>query len=392
MQKGLLCILILGTFTVGTAELIITGILELISADLHTQESLVGQLITIYALSFALGAPFLARVTARFERKKVLLISLSIFIAGNLLSAVGHSFLMLSIVRSLTALAAALFIVVTLSTAVRLADPKHRGKTLGLVYMGFSAANVFGVPLGTFIGVSFGWRFAFWMIVLGSAACFLFIWAAFPAIKPEPAAENHSIAKLLKNREMIILLSITILLLSAHYIVYGFISPFMTGAGHSLEAVGIILLVAGVSGTLGSAAGGSITDRAGSKKTLAWACIFLIGSMILLKASLPSLFLFGAVVFIWNLVMWATNPAIQAALIHAEPASGDLALSLNMSALNIGIGLGALFGGTVVHSGQLYAAPLITAVITIIALYLLKWVNPHDAEQQVTAKKIDPTM
>lgn len=385
MKKGLLFIFIMGTFIVGTAELIITGLLELIADDLHTKKSLVGQLITIYAISFAIGAPVLARMTSRFERKKVLLVSLLIFIIGNLLSALSGSFLMLAIVRPLTALSAAAFIVITISTAARMAAPGSQGKILGLVYMGFSAANVFGVPLGTFIGISLGWRSAFWMIVLGSVVCFLLIFFALPSIKASGEGENHSISNLLKNRETTTLLMITTLLLAAHYIVYSYISPFMTEAGYSLESVSFILLIAGIAGTVGSGAGGGITDWAGSRKTLTFACLLFIGSMLLLKTSLSSVVFFTAIVFIWNFVMWATNPAIQSALIDVELGGGDLALSLNMSALNIGIGLGALLGGGIVQSGLLHAAPLLTAGLTLIPLILLKWVNPHRAAKNSTA-------
>ncbi|WP_164525407.1 MFS transporter [Siminovitchia acidinfaciens] len=383
MKKGLLIIFIMGTFVVGTAELIITGILELIAVDLHTKESLVGQLITIYAVSFAIGAPLLAGMTAKYERKRVLLVSLFMFIIGNLLSALSVSFLMLAIVRPLTALSAAAFIVVTMSTAARMADPGSQGKILGLVYMGFSAANVFGVPLGTFIGISLGWRSAFWMIVLGSVICFLLIFLVFPSIKSEGTSESHSITRLIKNREVTNLLVITTLLLAAHYIVYSYISPFMTGAGYSLEAVSFILLVAGVAGTVGAGAGGGITDWAGSKKTLTAACILFIGSMLLLKASLSVLLFFAAIVFIWNFVMWSTNPALQAALINVDPRAGELALSLNMSALNLGIGLGALLGGAIVHSGLLLAAPLLAAGLAVIPFIQLKWVNPHPAAKNV---------
>jgi len=369
----------LSTFVVGTAELIITGILELIAEDLHVTESLVGQLITIYAVSFAIGAPLLARMTAKIDRKKVLMGAMLLFIGGNLLSALSSSYAMLAIIRAITAFAGAAFIVVTLSTAARMAHPGKQGKILGLVYMGFSAANVFGVPLGTYIGISAGWRSTFWFITFSSVVCFFMIAAVVPRIPGVAAVEKQSMLHVFKNREITVLLSITTLLLAAHYIVYSYISPLMTGAGYSLEMVSFILLVAGVAGTIGSGAGGSLTDRIGPKKALTAACFLFILSMLFLRISLPFLLFFTLIVFVWNFVMWLTNPAIQSALIQVKPESGDLVLSLNMSALNIGIGLGALIGGTIVHTGYLLASPFATAVLAAVSLILLKKVNPRPA-------------
>ncbi len=180
MKNRLLYIFIMSTFVVGTIELIIAGILELIAQDLQVSQSLIGQLITIYALAFAIGSPLLAKWTAHFERKKVLLSSLFIFIGGNLLSALSYSYMMLASARIITALSAALFIVVTLSTTAKLSDQQNQGKTLGLVYMGFSAANIFGVPLGTYIGITLGWRSTFWLITALSIVCFLLIAIFFP--------------------------------------------------------------------------------------------------------------------------------------------------------------------------------------------------------------------
>ncbi|CAM4181822.1 MFS transporter [Lederbergia lenta] len=372
MQKRLLFIFIMSTFVVGTVELIITGILELIAADLQVSKSLSGQLITIYAFSFAIGAPILAIKTAKLERKIVLLISLAIFIGGNILSALSPSYFMLAGVRIITALAAALFIVVVLSTAAKLAHPSKQGRILGLVYMGFSAANVFGVPFGTYIGSTFGWRSTFWLIATLSIICFILIALFLPKTEGATANEKMPFKALLKNREVVSLLSITTIWLAAHYVVYSYISPMMTDSGYSLATVSFILLLAGVAGTSGTAVGGSLSDLIGSKRTLWIAGSLFMIALLFLRLSLPYILLFSIVIFIWNFAQWSTNPAIQSALININPKNAELSLSLNMSALNIGIGLGALIGGIIIHNGGLHFAPFIAAAMTIIPLILIK--------------------
>nr|WP_144921451.1 MFS transporter [Paenibacillus bovis] len=375
MKKRLLFLFIMSTFVVGTVELIIAGILELVASDLHISESLSGQLITIYAFSFAIGAPILSVKTAKLERKKVLLTSLLIFIVSNIISALSTSYLMLAIVRVITALSAAVFIVVVLSTAAKLADPAKQGRILGLVYMGFSAANVFGVPAGTYVGVAFGWRSTFWLIATLSIICFVLIMILLPKTEGEQEASKIKMTSAFKNQQVMALLSITTILLAAHYIVYSYISPLMTNAGHSLSAVSFILLLAGIAGTIGTSAGGSASDIFGPKKSLLVACIVFSLMMLLLRVSLPFIFLFSVIVFIWNFVQWSTNPAIQYALIHINPRASELALSLNMSALNIGIGLGALIGGIIIEQDGLLYAPFISAAMVIIPIILLRYVK-----------------
>lgn len=390
MKRFTLFIFILSTFVVGTAELIIAGLLEVISADLHIKEAVVGQLITIYAISFAVGAPVLTHFTAKIERKKVLLSSLSVFIGGNILFASGDSFLFLAIVRAITAFSAAAFITVTLASAAKMADPGKQGKILGLVYMGFSAANVFGVPLGTYIGIMATWRAAFWMITLAAAGCFLLILFTIPSIKGHESTGLQAIRQTVQNPAIIGLLTTTTLLLAAQYVVYAYISPLMTGTGHSLEAVSFLLLIAGISGTIGSGIGGGLTDTFGTRRMLLSAIVIFIGGMLLMQTSLPYLWALALNVFIWNGVMWATNPAIQSALINVNPAGGELALSLNMSALNIGIGGGAMLGGTIVHYDLLYYAPFIAAAVSFIPLFYLKKILPREAEDQPVSQRTAP--
>ena len=305
----------------------------------------------------------------------MLLASLFVFICGTTFSAMSTSYMMLIGIRVITALSAALFIVVTLSTAARLAHPAKQGRILGLVYMGFSGANVFGVPLGTYIGFTFGWRSTFWLITVLSIICFVLIALFLP--KTEGANEKESIPfnTVFKNRQIRTLLIITTIVLAAHYIVYAYISPLMTGAGYTLSTVSLILLIAGVAGTSGTIIGGSMADLVGSKRTLLAACTLFIISMLFLHAALPFIFLFSMVVFVWNFVQWSTSPAIQYSLININPKAAELALSLNMSALNIGIGLGALVGGIINHNGGLDYAHFISATMVLIPILLLLYLK-----------------
>lgn len=154
-------ILAVTTFAVGLVELIVGGILPNIAEDLHVSLATAGQLITIFALVYAISAPVLLSLTAKVERKRLFLISLFIFTLGNLMTFFSTTFIIVLIARIFTAMSTALVIVLSLTITTKIVEPRHRAKALGLVFMGVSSALVIGVPMGIFITEAFGWRAVF---------------------------------------------------------------------------------------------------------------------------------------------------------------------------------------------------------------------------------------
>ena len=159
---------ILSVFIVGMVEMMVAGIMNLMSQDLHVSEAVVGQLVTLYALTFAICGPLLVKLTHRFASRSVLLWALIIFIFGNGLISIAPHFAIIVVGRILSSAAASLIIVKVLALTAMLTSAKNRGKMIGIVYTGFSGANVFGVPIGTVIGDWVGWRFTFLFIIVVS--------------------------------------------------------------------------------------------------------------------------------------------------------------------------------------------------------------------------------
>lgn len=157
---------IISVFIVGMVEMMVAGIMNLMSDDLGVSEAIIGQLVTLYALTFAICGPILVKLTNRYPARPVLLWTLVIFVVGNGIIAVAPNFTILVIGRILSSAAASLIIVKVLALTAMLTIPKNRGKMIGVVYTGFSGANVFGVPIGTMIGDWIGWRFTFVFIIV----------------------------------------------------------------------------------------------------------------------------------------------------------------------------------------------------------------------------------
>jgi MFS transporter, DHA1 family, inner membrane transport protein len=163
MDRRLL-VLAVGMFAVGTDNFVIAGILPSISASLNTSASAAGQMVSIYALSFAILAPVVAAVAGGWSRKFLLLSALGIFVVGNALSAVATGLNTVLISRALAGLGAAMFAPTALGAAASLVAHEKRGRALAIVTAGLAGATALGAPVGTFIGGLGGWRGTLWSV------------------------------------------------------------------------------------------------------------------------------------------------------------------------------------------------------------------------------------
>ena len=163
---------ILSIFIVGMVEMMVAGIMNLMSQDLHVSEAVVGQLVTMYALTFAICGPILVKLTNRFSSRPVLLWTLLIFIIGNGIIAVAPNFSILVVGRIISSAAAALIIVKVLAITAMLSAPENRGKMIGLVYTGFSGANVFCTNWNGYRRFS---RLALYISILNYCECYCWL-------------------------------------------------------------------------------------------------------------------------------------------------------------------------------------------------------------------------
>ncbi|REH74361.1 chloramphenicol resistance protein [Staphylococcus felis] len=363
----------LSIFIVGMVELVVAGIMNLMSADLNVSEAWIGQLVTIYAFTFALTGPILVKLTSRYSPKVVLLSAIVFFVVGNLLIALSPNFVILIIGRIISSAAAALIVVKILAVTVVLSRPEHRGKMLGIVYTGFSGSNVFGVPIGTLIGDWLGWRFTFGMIiavgVLAGILLAVYLPKQLTTHHEEPVTSTKQ--PLHHKREIFKLLSITFIVLTANSAAYIYINPLILSGDHTIQFVSLALLVIGIAGMLGTSMGGYLTDRLSPKKWLLISVSCFIAIMLILNQLWSTSIWLLLFLFIWHIIQWSTNPAIQSGLIDQAQGDHSHVMSWNMSALNAGIGFGALLGGIIVSHISLFATLYIASLLGVMALVIV---------------------
>lgn len=363
----------LSIFIVGMVELVVAGIMNLMSADLNVSEAWIGQLVTIYAFTFALTGPILVKLTSRYSPKVVLLSAIVFFVIGNLMIALSPNFVILIIGRIISSAAAALIVVKILAVTVVLSRPEHRGKMLGIVYTGFSGSNVFGVPIGTLIGDWLGWRFTFGMIiavgVLAGILLAVYLPKQLATHHEEPVTSTKQ--PLHHKREIFKLLSITFIVLTANSAAYIYINPLILSGDHTIQFVSLALLVIGIAGMLGTSMGGYLTDRLSPKKWLLISVSCFIAIMLILNQLWSTSIWLLLFLFIWHIIQWSTNPAIQSGLIDQAQGDHSHVMSWNMSALNAGIGFGALLGGIIVSHISLFATLYIASLLGVMALVIV---------------------
>ncbi|MFP7495259.1 MFS transporter [Terribacillus saccharophilus] len=341
-------ILAISVISVGLVELIVGGILPTIAADLGVSIGQAGQLITVFALVYAISGPVLYTLTANIERKKLLLLTMGLFVLGNVITYLSPSFLFVMIARVITAMSTALIIVLCLTIAAKIVQPQHRARAIGLIYMGISSALVFGVPIGIQISAVFGWRMLFLFIGLLGLLSMLLIAFTLGRIEVEQVQSLKSQLKALRNKKMLTAHLTMLFLLAGHYTIYAYFTPFLeTELGLNTQWVSICYFIFGIAAVGGGAFGGSLADKFGSKVSIILVVASFAVILFVLPFSTASFPLFLVVMVIWAALSWSLAPPLQNYIVETDSETSGIHQSFNNSALQIGISLGSLVGGVV---------------------------------------------
>lgn len=359
------------SFLVGTSENIIAGILDMVAGDMGVSVAAAGQLITVFSLAYAFGTPVLMAVTARMERRKLMLAALSLFFVGNIIAVTASGYLPLMGSRIILALSTGVFVVVALTVAAKLAQPGKQGSAIATLVMGFSTSLIIGVPLGRVIASAYDWKMIFAGIGLLGVLAMLAILRTIPKSEGEEPVPIRKQLSLLRSPKIAIALSITFFWIFGYSVVYTYISPYLlTITGMSERAVSIGLFAFGVASLIGSKLGGYSTDRWGAARTLTVGMLFHSGVLFLLSAFSQSAYIMFPLLMLWAFSAWSSGPTQQYYLMTLSPEASGIMLSLNTSVLQLAMAAGAGVGGIVVDSVSLSAVGWLGAVGVAIAAVL----------------------
>lgn len=376
------------SFAIGTAEFVIVGLIPIVANDLGVSLPSAGLLVSLYAMGVAIGAPLLTAVTGKVHRKVLLIALMALFTASNIMAWASPSFETLIAARILTGLAHGVFYSIATIIAAGLVPKEKAASAIAIMFTGLTVALVTGVPIGTLIGQSFGWRSTFIVVAsLGAVAILgtlIFVPHNIPASKPP---KLRQIANVLTHPRLMLAYTITAIGYGGSFVAFTYLAPILEEVtGFSATVVSGVLLLYGVSVAIGNLYGGKLVDRYGAIPALRYIFLALSIVLVALAFTASSKWLMLITVLIWGAVAFGNVPGLQFyAVTQAEryvPSAVDVASGLNIAAFNLGIAGGASIGGMIVARGSLIYTPLIAAIFVFFAFVLTTWAGFLDRKKQ----------
>ncbi len=371
-------ILTLSAFAIGTAEFVIAGILTQVAESLSITEGQAGHLITAYAMAIVIGGPILTLWLSRYDKRKVLIGLMVLFIAANLITAMSGNYTVLLISRIMAGLTQGPFYGIGAVVATRLVAKEMEGRAVGQMFAGLTLANVLGVPAGSWIGNQFGWSSTFFAVAVLGIVATIAITAVIPQQEKEAVRSFSSQIGAFRNKQLLASLMITMLGWVGFMTFYGYIAPVTEQvAGFDRSALTWILVVVGLGLVLGNSIGGKSADADLSRALVIWPAAMIIALLAVgFLASYPWPFVIAA--FIFGVVSFANVPPMQMRVMRHGGNAPELAATANISAFNVANAVGGIIGGVVVDSSLGAAAiPFAAIVIPAIGLAFIIWQEKH---------------
>ncbi|KAA3514315.1 MFS transporter [Agrobacterium rosae] len=368
--------LTIAAYAIGTTEFVIVGLLPTVANDLHITLPLAGLIVSVYALGVTFGAPVITALTGGINRKPLLLGLMALFIIGNTAAALSPSYEMLLVARVISAFAHGVFFSVGATIAADLVPENRRASAIAMMFMGLTVAIVTGVPLGTLIGQTFGWRATFWAVAALGVIALLGIAALLPGnLKKAPAASIMDQVRVLGSGRLLIVFGMTALGYGGTFVTFTFLASILQDiTGFAESTVSLVLVLYGLAIAAGNLGGGRIADR-DPVKALTWLFAFQALVLAVFTFTAPSAPAALVTLVALGFLSFASVPGLQLYVVQLakrfRPGAVDVASALNIAAFNLGIAVGAWIGGIVVASPLgLGATPWVGAILVAGALGL----------------------
>lgn len=346
-------ILSLANFTIGMGAFMVVGLLNPVSDSFGIAPATAGNLMIWYALGYAVLSPLLVSLTGSQGRRRVLTFAMLIFALSNVIAAVAPTPSILFASRILAAAGAGLITPVAAAVVAGLSPPDRQARALASVFFGLTVSQVLGVPIGSYIAFTFGWRVAFGVVVLLALPVSWLIWTRVPAGLSFAPVSLRDLGRVLINLRLMLAVFFTSFFLGSVYIVYTYVSPLLSETmGYGRDGITLILLIFGLGAVLGNLAGGQLADRVGPSRTLFVLALAQMAIMPWFSALPFDPAILIALCLIWALFGWSFMSAQQVRLIALDPASAPVLMSLNAAAIYVGAAIGSAIGaGIITYSG-----------------------------------------
>lgn len=383
-------VLISLSFMLGMSEFIVVGILPDIAAGLKVSEVTVGNLVSLFAFVYAPVTPLGSALSARFPRFATHLTLAGVFLIGNVLCAFAPNYGVLVVARILIALVSGTLVAIAMTYALDVTTEQYRTKFIAWVFSGFSIASVVGVPVGTWVANTFGWRWTFHLVNVLTVALIVLMVMVLP--------RNSRIVKigflpqfrLFFDRRIQLGVLAVVFGAAATYVFYTYPTPIMRDEVHVPEQyLSVGLVIFGAACLWSNLYGGKLADRGRGVEPLTHIRPIYCAHAVLMASLIVTHWVpvYGALLLVvLGMFMYLQNSASQVLYMdvasQSHPGSLNLAASLNSMSFNIGIAVGSAVGGLVnTHLGLMWLGP-VGAIFLLCAVGTTTLLRPFVARER----------
>jgi DHA1 family inner membrane transport protein len=380
--------LAIGAFGIGTTEFVIMGVLPEVASDFGVSIPTAGLLVTGYALGVMFGAPIMTALGTRVPRKRMLMLLMGLFVLGNLVSALAPVFGVMLVGRIVASLAHGAFFGIGSVVAAELVAPEKKAAAISMMFSGLTVANVIGVPLGTLVGQSAGWRVTFALVAALGVVGLLGVAKLVPEMpRPEGVHLRHELAAF-KSVQVLLAMAMTVLGFGGVFAAITYIAPMMAHVtGFADGSVTWLLVLFGLGMVGGNVIGGRYADRA-----LMPMLYVSLGGLALVLAlftvTAHSKVLAALTIVLIGALGFATVPPLQKRVLDHAHGAPTLASAANIGAFNLGNALSAWLGGIVIADGFGYTAPNWVGAVLAVSALLLAFVSATLERRETTSGPI----
>jgi DHA1 family inner membrane transport protein len=362
-----LAALFLGMFVLGSAELIVVGVLNLIAADLAISIPAAGTLVTANALGIAIGGPILTALTIKLDKRTVLIGTVILFILANLVPVLTTSYGLFVAARALAGALQGLFVAVGFVVGMSIVPPERMGRAISVIVSGIAVSATLGVPLGTLASQTLGWRGSFTAIVVLAGLALLAILALIPHVPSTGGSAAGQVRYAFAPRVLAVL-GLNCVVFASLFSALTYIVPFLERVtGISGALISAFLFAYGLATAVGSLGGGRFADQNAARAlvvattgtAVCLLALYLVGSVAILVA---------VVLLAWGLFAYGMVPSLQYRVVELAGPGGQLASSLPVSAANVGIAVGPVAGGVAISHFSPSATVLTGLIIAVLGI------------------------
>ncbi|MDU1528910.1 MAG: MFS transporter [Staphylococcus warneri] len=374
-NKMMFFIFMLGTFTVGMAEYVVTGLLTQISDDMHVSISSAGLLVSVYAISVAVIGPFMRIFTMKVHAHRLLPVLVAIFIVSNLVGMLAPNFNVLLLSRLMSAAMHAPFFGVCMSVAAAVAPPAKKPQAIALVQAGLTIAVMIGVPFGSFLGGLANWRVVFGIMIILAVITMLGMMKFTPHVSLSAEANISKELTVFKNPHILIVISIIVFGYSGVFTTYTFMEPMIHDyAPFKIIGLTVCLFLFGLGDVIGNLVTGSVPEHA-LTKYLFYTFFLLFITIILFVTFVHYAVLALLICFLFGFGTFGTTPLLNSKIILSAHEAPLLASTLAASIFNVANFIGAILGSILLSIGLPYMTITFISGGIIILGIILNTVN-----------------